>query len=860
MIFLFRLIVGVFATLSVIFSPALYAVTNEEFETLKIQANTTAAESIVEGETALSLEIVDVTIDAETYQQGDTANISFSWSSPMFTQDLYQYYDADTFPTLLFDVVMSSDSVSCAKSATKKVYLTDNNKFMVAAPITADCPNPTVSVVVNDSHGVFLGEWTFTEPNIVSSPSRMATELAPVPTSPVPLYVIGILFVASISLIIWKRLRRQGSFVGFLLAIFILSGTMIVSSRAEAASVTWHQTDSISGLRLGTYTVSTDKNSYQKGDFVGLKLSIDYIGKEDPATWEYPMFIQFPMVTYGKNYYFPYLLSSAFDGHTNLSTNGKRYIEGVYTKDDRQAGLLYIPENTDKNYTLTFMGCIPQTARVNQCSSADLSIPLSSPSSSSPMLIFTANPKVVEQGKESSTLSWRAENVNSCRASHDWSGDKMVSGSESTGPLNSMKTFSLTCTGESGSVTRTVTVNVNALTSPPPPPPPPVRPTLDLVALGDEDNDDRITIKNNEKVSLVWTSTEVVPGSCSVYGGWNGVRVSNGSEVISAIQKSTSFSIECIGKNASSIRDTVFVDVIANGSCGSANGGAFSSAPTTNLCSSGTPFAVTGKGPWSWACAGSGGGSTASCQATRVKAPTLTFYASPTTVYSGFSSTLYWWTTNATSCTASADWRGTKGVSGSESTGPLKQDTKYHIQHITANKSYTLTCVGPGGTTTGTATVSVSTLPPTSVSQCSDGVDNDGNGYADMADSGCSNSLDNDESSVTACSDNLDNDGDGQIDMADVGCSSSLDNSEQNEGNTQCSDGIDNDGDGHIDTADGGCTDWNDNNEVNNGTTQCSDGIDNDGDGLVDYPDDTGCVNAADNKEKTMGSTDYLEF
>ena len=52
-----------------------------------------------------------------------------------------------------------------------------------------------------------------------------------------------------------------------------------------------------------------------------------------------------------------------------------------------------------------------------------------------------------------------------------------------------------------------------------------------------------------------------------------------------------------------------------NGVCGTANGGSFSSAPTTNLCATGTPSAVTGSGPWAWSCAGSGGGTTANCSA-----------------------------------------------------------------------------------------------------------------------------------------------------------------------------------------------------------------------------------------------------
>jgi hypothetical protein len=52
-----------------------------------------------------------------------------------------------------------------------------------------------------------------------------------------------------------------------------------------------------------------------------------------------------------------------------------------------------------------------------------------------------------------------------------------------------------------------------------------------------------------------------------------------------------------------------------NGACGSANGMALTSAPLTNLCTSGTASAVKGTGPWTWSCAGSYRGSTAQCSA-----------------------------------------------------------------------------------------------------------------------------------------------------------------------------------------------------------------------------------------------------
>ncbi|MGO9375682.1 MAG: carboxypeptidase regulatory-like domain-containing protein [Syntrophobacteraceae bacterium] len=50
------------------------------------------------------------------------------------------------------------------------------------------------------------------------------------------------------------------------------------------------------------------------------------------------------------------------------------------------------------------------------------------------------------------------------------------------------------------------------------------------------------------------------------------------------------------------------------GACGSATANSYTK-PTSNFCSSGTPSAVTGEGPWNWTCAGSNGGATARCSA-----------------------------------------------------------------------------------------------------------------------------------------------------------------------------------------------------------------------------------------------------
>jgi hypothetical protein len=52
-----------------------------------------------------------------------------------------------------------------------------------------------------------------------------------------------------------------------------------------------------------------------------------------------------------------------------------------------------------------------------------------------------------------------------------------------------------------------------------------------------------------------------------------------------------------------------------NGDCGSAAGVTVTSAPTSDLCAAGTPGAVIGAGPWSWSCNGADGGTSAWCSA-----------------------------------------------------------------------------------------------------------------------------------------------------------------------------------------------------------------------------------------------------
>lgn len=70
----------------------------------------------------------------------------------------------------------------------------------------------------------------------------------------------------------------------------------------------------------------------------------------------------------------------------------------------------------------------------------------------------------------------------------------------------------------------------------------------------------------------------------------------------------------------------------------------------------------------------------------------------PVTVATGTSATLSWTSTNATACTASGAWSGSKPVNSSESTGTL---------NTVGSLTYTLTCTGAGGSSFDSVTLNV---------------------------------------------------------------------------------------------------------------------------------------------------------
>jgi Zn-dependent metalloprotease len=92
---------------------------------------------------------------------------------------------------------------------------------------------------------------------------------------------------------------------------------------------------------------------------------------------------------------------------------------------------------------------------------------------------------------------------------------------------------------------------------------------------------------------------------------------------------------------------------------------------------------------------------------------------------------------------------------------------------------------------------------PSTETSCTDGIDNDGDGAVDCADSDCVGNAACVPTTETNCSDGVDNDSDGAIDCADSDCVGKPVCLPATE--TSCTDGVDNDGDGAIDCADSDC-------------------------------------------------------
>src|SRR5262245_12418648 len=265
-----------------------------------------------------------------------------------------------------------------------------------------------------------------------------------------------------------------------------------------------------------------------------------------------------------------------------------------------------------------------------------------------PTVSLTAAPASISSGS-ASTLSWGSTDAASCTASGDWSGNRAVSGTESTGVLTGSKSYSLTCTGPGGSASASAQVTVTAL------PPPPPAPTVSLLG-------DPLSVAGGGASTLSWTSTNAT--SCTASGGWSGDLGTSGSQPTGTLDASTAFSLTCTGAGGSasaSVTVTVLPPPTVSFTAspgfvpsGTASILSWSSTGATSCSASGDWSGLKGAagsestGPltasrnYTLKCTGPGGSASVAVAVTVLPVPTVSLTATPASITSGSTSTLSW--------------------------------------------------------------------------------------------------------------------------------------------------------------------------------------------------------------------------
>ncbi len=157
------------------------------------------------------------------------------------------------------------------------------------------------------------------------------------------------------------------------------------------------------------------------------------------------------------------------------------------------------------------------------------------PPAPAPTVNLSASPATIDQGL-SATLSWTSTDATSCTAS--WTTSSATSGFASVSP-DATTTYAITCTGDGGSASDSVTITVNE-------PPVVAAPTLNLAASPS-------TVSRGGTITLSWSSTDA--SSCSATGDWSGAKPTTGSQSV-VINSPVTFNLTCSGEGGS-VSDTV---------------------------------------------------------------------------------------------------------------------------------------------------------------------------------------------------------------------------------------------------------------------------------------------------------------
>ncbi len=149
-----------------------------------------------------------------------------------------------------------------------------------------------------------------------------------------------------------------------------------------------------------------------------------------------------------------------------------------------------------------------------------------------PTLDFSAESTTLAYNS-STNLNWSATNAQFCLATGSWMGDQPLAGNQPTGNLTNSQSYTLTCSGLGGEVSKTVDINVL----------PAVVPTVNLTVNPN-------TVYDGQTTQLDWSSTNA--DSCIASGDWAGQKSLSGSEQSQPVSVDQVYVLTCTGPGGES--------------------------------------------------------------------------------------------------------------------------------------------------------------------------------------------------------------------------------------------------------------------------------------------------------------------
>jgi hypothetical protein len=462
------------------------------------------------------------------------------------------------------------------------------------------------------------------------------------------------------------------------------------------------------------------------------------------------------------------LLSWQTTGCSGVTISGGNLSGGTQAAD----GQIFVAPSAPGNYTFTLTaqgGSNPTATRVLTLNGGGGSGTGTTGNSGNCTIdSFTAYSTQVNQGGNTN-LGWGTTNCNNVSISGI--GSVSLDGVTSTGALYSTTTFTLTASGNGGTVTSSRTVNVTAQQQ-----------HCDITNFSASSSN----ISQGDSVTLFWGSNNCTSVSISG-GGISGSYQASGSATINPSQTAT---YTITGYGPGGWNDTASVTVYVNqyqqpqNNCQinffTANSNQISSGGNTTLMwgtSNCTSAYVSGPGVWSgntngsvttqalYATAtytltayGTGGSQTSSVvvsvngqQSNNQSCIITNLSANPSSVIRGGNTTLSWSTTG--NCVSAI----LTNMSGYSSNVPLTGSSNSGVMNILGTRIFTLKVYDAVTGLSDTKTVSVLVYQNGTAQTtfaCSDGYDNDGDGRIDGNDPGCTSSTDNNEFNTTTVTTN----------------------------------------------------------------------------------------------------------